>query len=407
MALAQKGQGTRQEGQPWFAVLAAALALRCNQSPGCIDHLNAQPEPHLLLYHVKSQVAPPNLDVYSPTSRYTMSFFPPPDDTLDSVMRCNTQGGSPQRLQECRPQASGCLSPYDSPVLSAGGATVGCLKPGDNTCPPGSVALREYSTAWALQRCVAVTACGNYTGTADRFTVPARSAQGTLLACLTLNPATQMCPAAPGVINTPVDVVQALPDSPSPCGNSTLPCSASRTVQCLEANATCPAGMLQLYQWSIANVPSTLVGCRPARSVCDLTFNGTSANGTNPNAGDYTVRAVNGVTLLGCVQQGAAACPAAFPFPTRNSAGVLTDCNTNGTAIATCPLPGSNPTYTVEAESLNGVVVECLNPLQVSVCRRVCVPLLVRLRCCSVLFKYGICQGLRCGVVPAYQSNTT
>jgi hypothetical protein len=92
-----------------------------------------------------------------------------------------------------------------------------------------------------------------------------------------------------------------------------------------------------------------------------------AANGADPNAPDngvYNIRLVTNNILMGCIQGGASACPAAFAFPSRSNTGTLQECNTNGTSIASCPVPGSNQLFSVEAENQNGVVIDCLSPFE-------------------------------------------
>jgi hypothetical protein len=91
------------------------------------------------------------------------------------------------------------------------------------------------------------------------------------------------------------------------------------------------------------------------------------ANGADPNApdnGNYPIRLISNSSLVGCIQGGATACPASFAFPSRSAAGALQECNSNGTTITTCPIPGGNQQFTVEAENQNGVIFECLSPFK-------------------------------------------
>jgi hypothetical protein len=282
--------------------------------------------------------------------------------------------GNPQTLQECRPSTQPCSLPYDVVVTAANTSVIlGCTRSSDNTCPMGAVAYREYNSAtpWSLQQCRVNGTCTTLVTAADRFAVQAMSASNTLMACLTLDPTPnsptqQTCPAVPAV-NFPIDVTLA----PNGCGSVAVPCASAVTVMCLAPNATCPAQSypFQLVRYNTADVPGTLAGCRTPRSFCDLTMPSMRpppANGADPNApdsGNYTIRLVSNGNLMGCLQGGASACPSTFAFPSRSSSGALQECNTNGTAIASCPLP-SNAQFTVEAENQNGVVVECLSPFQ-------------------------------------------
>jgi hypothetical protein len=278
--------------------------------------------------------------------------------------------GNPSTLQECRPATQPCVAPYDLPVTAeSSGALLACTSTSNNVCPLGAVPYREYNSTvpWALQQCRLNGACNSIT---DRFGVPALTASGATAACLTLDPtpssvAQQACPSVAGV-EFPVEVTQAAPVG---CGSATSQCTSAVTVACLPSNATCPQGFpFQLVQYEARDVPGTLAGCRSARSACDLSMalmRPQPAAGADPNAvdnGNYSIRLVNGGSLIGCMQGGANACPSTFAFPVRNASGTLLECSSTGSSIAACPAPGGNPQNTVAAENQNGVVVECLSP---------------------------------------------
>jgi hypothetical protein len=278
--------------------------------------------------------------------------------------------GNPSVLQECRPPTQQCVAPYDLPVTGGSGATLlACTSSSDNVCPMGAVPYREFNSTvpWALQQCRLNGACSSIT---DRFGVPALTASGSTVACLTLDStpsstAQQACPSVPGV-DFPVEVTRA---APLGCGTVTSQCTSAVTVACLPSDATCPRGFpFQLVRYDARDVPGTLAGCRSPRSSCDLSMlfmQPQPAAGADPNAldnGNYTIRLMNGGSLAGCMQGGANACPSSFAFPARNTSGTLLECGATGSSIAACPVPGGNPQNTVAAENQNGMVVECLSP---------------------------------------------
>jgi hypothetical protein len=288
---------------------------------------------------------------------------------------------NPSQLQECRPTTQQCVAPYDILLTAANTSIVlGCTQSSATACPLGAVAYLEYNSAtpWALQQCRVNGTCNTFTTMADsRFAVPALSATNTLVGCLTLDPTPnaptqQACPAVPGV-NFPVEVTDALfPGCGSIVSPPGLQCAYAATKMCLAPDASCPQAFpFQLVGYNTADTPGALAGCRSARPFCDLSMQNMRpppGNGADPNApdnGNYTIRLVSSGNLMGCIQGGAAACPASFPFPTRNPAtNALLECNTNGTNITSCPVPGGDPQLTVEAEDQDGVVVECLSPFQ-------------------------------------------
>jgi hypothetical protein len=309
-----------------------------------------------------------------------------PSPMIDACLTANTTvcptgfplmlfSGSSSQLQECRPAIQACVAPYDIQLTAANTSVIfGCARSSDNVCPMGAVAYREWNspTPWSLLQCRVNGTCPSINTTADRFAVPALSWTGAVVACLTLDPtansaAQQACPAVPAA-NFPIDVTQALPNG---CGSIAVPCTSALTVMCLASNATCPQSHpFQLVRYNTADVPGTLAGCRSGRAFCDLSMPSmrpAAANGADPNApdnGNYTIRLISNNNLMGCIQGGASACPASFAFPSRSNTGALQECNTNGTTIATCPIPGGNPAFTVEAENQNGVVIECLSPFE-------------------------------------------
>jgi hypothetical protein len=137
--------------------------------------------------------------------------------------------GNPSVLQECRPATQQCVAPYDLPVTRGSEATLlACTSTTDNVCPMGAVPYREYNSTvpWALQQCRLNGTCNSIT---DQFGVPALTAAGAIVACLTLDStpsstAQQACPSVPGV-DFPVEVTQA---APAGCGTVTSPVHLGR-----------------------------------------------------------------------------------------------------------------------------------------------------------------------------------
>jgi hypothetical protein len=262
-------------------------------------------------------------------------------------------GGVPNAIQECRLTPANCaaLDPWNVGMFSSTGGLIGCIRGADGLCP--FVAYRDGTstpTAWALRECRQTAVCP----ASGAFSVPARSTNGTLSACLTLA-TTQACPDTAAATFT----IEVASSSPAGCGSAGAVCITTTTTECLAPGSVCPASSpLALYTYSgNVNAMPQLTGCRASRTACDLTQAGMTptGSGADPNANPYGIRVSGSSGLLGCIRAGANACPSVAPFATRSGA-TLTDCSASGTVINSC----SNGADIVEVTTATGQIVECL-----------------------------------------------
>jgi hypothetical protein len=246
-------------------------------------------------------------------------------------------------------------------VTKIGGDLIGCVNATTNACPV--VAFRSSGANFAMERCVDTTSCPAFStvpGSSNtQYTVPALAVGASVpTACLTMG-AVQTCPDQDN-LRFPIEVMFGEPMSPV-CGSNNPICQNVRAVQCLAVNSTCPSNY-NLRVFRNPTVPSsvpTLVECRQARASCDLTATGMTS--TDPNNAAYTIPALTGDALDGCIVSGSTACPAAYPFNLTTN-GVLTAC---GTAVPPPPPPpqplACNATTQIPLRSVNGNVVGCQN----------------------------------------------
>lgn len=146
---------------------------------------------------------------------------------------------------------------------------LGCVDATTNACP--FVAFRAADRNWALDECRRVTTCRTWGENSKTFTVPAYSNAGSLMSCLTLG-SDNACPES-----SPLEVTTG---SKLGCGSGNNQCDgfntgASRTVQCLSSNASCPPSHgLELFKVTGNPAKTELVQCREARQTCDFTAAG-------------------------------------------------------------------------------------------------------------------------------------
>lgn len=262
-------------------------------------------------------------------------------------------------------EETGMIGKYDEFLVRK---TTGCASTSSTTCPARSLPFHSAKRNFRLDACSFDTACSSearlppeeckFIATkpgeslecvmppppaksyhiSDKlayYTVQALSESSELVGCLELA-SDQACPIAAATAATtrphfPVEVVEALPDKPA-CGNSTNPCTSSRTIKCLAPGADCPASHpFMLYTLNKQGKPE-LAECRAERKACDLTAAGMTNSSAvrEPNAQQYgipmevNVHAYNSlettnIALEGCLVSGSSTCPS--PYEPTYSAG--------------------------------------------------------------------------------------